>query len=50
MEQKIVEEGMKKKLVSTVLVAMLVNAGLLIVVGNAVADMGASTKAAPEEE
>ena len=40
---------MKNKLASIVWVAMLVSVGLLIVVGNAVADTGTSTKAAPEE-
>ncbi|MDI6810125.1 MAG: hypothetical protein QMD80_00335, partial [archaeon] len=40
---------MKNKL-AFVLVALLVSAGLLIVVGNAVADVGTSAKAAPEEE
>jgi parallel beta-helix repeat protein len=40
---------MKHKL-AFVVVAMLVSAGVLILVGNAVADMGTSVKAAPEEE
>jgi peptidoglycan hydrolase CwlO-like protein len=40
---------MKNKL-AFVLVAVLVSAGLLLVVGNAVADTGTYAKAAPEEE
>ena len=40
---------MKKKL-AFLLVAMLVSAGLLVLVGNAIADMGIFAKAAPEEE
>ena len=36
---------MKNKLASVVMVAVLVSAGLLIVVGSAVADIGTSTKA-----
>jgi parallel beta-helix repeat protein len=43
------EIQMKRKLASTVLVAMLVSAVLLLFVGNAAADMESSTKAAPEE-
>ena len=41
---------MKKKLASIVLMAVLVSAGLLILVGNAVAEIGTYAKAAPEEE
>ena len=41
---------MKKKLASIVLVAMLASAGLLIVVGNAVADIGTYAKAVSDEE
>ncbi len=38
---------MKKKLVSIILVAMLVSAGLFIFVGNAVAEIGTHAKAVP---
>jgi len=41
---------MKKKIASILLVAVLVSVGLLIVIGNAVADIGTFANAAPEEE
>ena len=41
---------MKKKLASSILVAMLVSAGLLILTGNAIVDIGTYTEVAPEEE
>ena len=41
------DKGMKKKLVSIILVAMLVSAGLFIFVGNAVAEIGTHAKAVP---
>jgi len=41
---------MKKKIASILLVALLVSVGLLLLVGNAVADTGTYARAAPEEE
>jgi len=41
---------MKKKLTSIVLIEILISAGLFLLVGNALADIGTYTKAAPDEE